>query len=126
MALEQNIRPVSLPAGEDLREHQYRFVKVGADSTIVKIGAAGEGIGVLQSASREGEAATVATEGVSFCVAGGKINSGDLVTSAASGKAVVAGEGDAVKGTAFSDASGDGAVFSVAVNVPSGHVPSGG
>jgi|SRR5690606_38894001 len=119
MALEQSIIPISLPAGEDLTDHQWRFVKVGPNSTIVKAGA-GEGIGVLQVKPIQGEAATTVIGGISFCEAGGQIDAGDLVTSDANGRAVRAQEGDRILGTAVSDASKAGIIFSLLVNVPSG------
>lgn len=121
MALEQNVRPISLPAGEDLTSHQWRFVKVGAGSTFVKAGA-GEGVGVLQNKPTNGEAASVATDGVSFCEAGGAINEGDLVTTDIQGRAVAASPGDVVKGTAAGGASKAGVIFNLIVNVPTGLV----
>lgn len=122
MAFEQNIRPISLPAGEDLTDHQWRFVKIGSDSTIVKAGEE-QAIGVLQVKPTEGEAATVATSGISYCESGGKISPGDLVAADDKGRAVVADEGDEILGTAVTEATDAGHIFSLLVNVPSGVLP---
>src|SRR5690606_19974585 len=117
MAFEQNIRPISGPAGEDLSEHQWGLVKVGADG-YVKTGAGEQAIGVLQNKPEKGHVATIATTGVSNCRAGATINKDDKITSDAKGLAVPATDGDLVIGTANSAASSAGEIFELVVGVP--------
>src|SRR5690606_5669869 len=121
MAFEQNIRPISGPAGADWSSHQWGLVKVGADG-FVKTGAADQAIGVLQSKPEKDQVATVATSGVSVCKAGGTIAVGDEVTSDSSGLAVKATGGDLVIGTAASAAANSGELFELVVGVPTGLV----
>src|SRR5690606_7938190 len=104
MAFEQNIRPISGPAGADLSTHQWGLVKTGA-SGFVKTGAGEQAVGVLQNKPKSGEVATVATSGISVCKAGAAITAGAKVTSDASGLAVTATDDDLVIGTAYSGAA---------------------
>ncbi len=124
MAFEQNIRPISGPAGEDLTSHQWGLVKVGT-SGFVKCGAGEQATGVLQNKPGSGQVATVATAGVSVCKAGGAISVDDKVTSDGGGLAVTAGEGDEVIGTAASAAANSGELFELVVGIPTGLVSVG-
>ena len=102
-------------AGADLTGHQYRWVKLdSADSSkisVIPAAAVGEGIGILQNAPREGEAANVAYLGVSKLVASGAIGVGAAVQSAADGKGVSGGS----MATALTEATAADQILTVVV-----------
>lgn len=120
---EQNIRPISAPAGEDLTGHQWGLVKYNSNGEFVKTAEGEQAIGVLQNKPAKGEAATVAQVGsISFCKAGAPIPAGIAVTSDANGLAVPAESGQKAIGTAATSASQAGEIFSLYVGVPTGTV----
>lgn len=93
MAFDQSPVCVSLPASADLSTKQYLFVELANTGKVSVCNAAGEAaIGVLQDKpAADGRIGQVAVGGISKVFAGsGGIDEGDLVTTDAAGKAIVA------------------------------------
>src|SRR5690606_22942882 len=85
----------------------YRFVKLSGGK-LVLCGADEAGLGVVQDEPAANEAANVMLVGISHVLAGGTINQGNSVKSAANGKAVAADGDDAfIFGIAL-EGGGDG------------------
>jgi hypothetical protein len=81
MAYDNVTQTISLPAGADLRTHQFKLVEINTSGQIVLAATAGQRcLGVLQNEPNTGEPADVAVAGISKCVAGGTIDEGDLIT----------------------------------------------
>lgn len=100
MAGEQDLDCITKPAGADLSERQYRFVKLGSAGTVDVAGTSTRPTGILQNDPGSGKAASVAYSGRSFLKLGGSVDAGDPVTSGELGVGVVAGSGDVARGEA--------------------------
>lgn len=96
MATEQNLLTVTRNAGVDLSGSQYRFVQNSGGVNSILPSAAGDAEGVIQNNPSLNDAATVAIGGTTKLVAGGAIPAGSKLTTAADGRAVVAGAGNRV------------------------------
>jgi hypothetical protein len=93
MAFDQSPVCLSLPVSADLSTKQYLFVELANTGKVSVCNAAGEhAIGVLQDKpAADGRVGQVAVGGVTKVFAGsGGIDEGDLVTTDAAGKAIVA------------------------------------
>ena len=116
MAYEGNIQnlPGAVASG-DLSTHQFKFMVVNSSGQIALNTTAGGVVdGVLQDKpTAAGHAATVAFSGVSKVVASAAITQGALISSTATGKAVTATTGEAVKGRALESAGADGDLIAV-------------
>ena len=98
----------TLVAGADLRESQFRFVKLNAAGRVVRCSVAGErAYGVLLTKANTGEAVNVSkAPGGSFVVAGVNITEvGDEITTNAAGQAIAATANTYVNGIAKQTAS---------------------
>lgn len=115
MAFEEILRSVTMEANADLSTAQYRFLVLdGTTGRVNLAGAGGDAYGVLQNKPKGvGHAATVARSGISKVVAGEAIARGDAIASDATGRAVVAGTGEATCGRAVLAATGAGQIISV-------------
>ena len=89
MAWEQPVMNESTRlAAIDLRDNQFRFVKLDADGLATKITAATDlPYGIQQNDARIGEAVVVMRLGVSKLVGVANLASGDIVGTAADGRA---------------------------------------
>jgi len=86
MATEQILKSVTATAGADLSTHQYKFVKLSANKTVVLCAAATDiPFGILQNDPTSGQAATVAVSGVSKVVFGASIAAGLFAGTSATG-----------------------------------------
>jgi hypothetical protein len=86
MAVQEALISVTLPAGADLRTHQFKFVSIDNAGKVVLTANNALAQGVLQNAPNTNEAATVAISGiVKVKVASGGITAGNAVGSAANG-----------------------------------------
>lgn len=106
-------------SNQDLSAKRYGFVSISgsADQTIAQVAAYGAKIaGVLLTKPKSLEHATVRLAGVTKCVAGGTICAGDVITSNASGVAVV-GSGECyLAGYALSGVA-SGGVFTLNLDI---------
>lgn len=116
MAYEETLRSVSLDADSSLALYtgppgvpgstapnwgkQFRFVKVtGAHQVGLCTAAADLSVGVLQNKpQRTGEAATVATHGISMMQSGALLAAGVAVTSDSTGRAVAVAGAEVARG----------------------------
>ena len=101
MSYENFIRPVSMTAGQDFTNLQYRFVSIAADGQIDPTGYGLEAEGVIQdNPSAAGRVASVMSiEGnITKCVAGGIVRPGKDVMSDAAGRCIEATAGGRVQG----------------------------
>jgi len=112
MAIQENFQTITLVAGADLSELQYRFVGVNASGEAVAAGAGASAIGVLQNDPLQGQAATIAISGVIKVEAGGVVTRGGPVASGANGVAANAANDDNVLGTAL-DTGANGRIISM-------------
>lgn len=88
----------AFPAGADLSTKQHTFVKLNSSGALVSC-VAGDGGHALTYPAVQGESATVALVGESKIILGtGGGNAGQLITSDAAGKAVVAATGNTING----------------------------
>ena len=87
MATQEALISVTLPAGADLRTHQFKFVSVDSNGAVVLTGNNALAQGVLQNAPNTGEAATVAISGIVKVKCDGVVTRGGAVGSAANGLA---------------------------------------
>lgn len=95
-------------AGEDLSAAQYTFVSSDGDE-VTQTGAGEAAVGVLFNAPIENDAASVIRGGEPNVYVGtGGVAIGNLVTSDANGKAVVATTGDVILGEARTAAAAGG------------------
>lgn len=105
MAYEERLEVLSRPAGADLSNlaaNQYRVVRLNASGHVIAIAATTDNpFGVLQNDPRNGQAARVATGGVSKVRLGGTVAAGDRLGVAADGRAVVGALGSRIIGTAI-------------------------
>jgi len=92
MAYEGNLECIpGLVASGDLESDQFKFMVIDSNGEVAKNTTGGAFIaGVLQNKpSAQGQAASVAYDGVSKVVAGSSVSKGDPVRSDVDGKAVV-------------------------------------
>jgi catechol 2,3-dioxygenase-like lactoylglutathione lyase family enzyme len=105
IAYDETLRSISLDADETIGFYtgvpgmrgsldpnggkQYYFVDITGPHQAGLAGAGGDAVGVLQNKPQHpGEAATVAIAGVSYVIAGGLLEAGDSVSSAADGRGI--------------------------------------
>jgi small ligand-binding sensory domain FIST len=112
MAVQEALVSVTLPAGADLRTHQYKFVEIGSGGTILLTGNDGHADGVLLNDPNTGEAATVCIFGVTKVECGAVVTRGGSVASGANGAAKNAATGSSILGTAI-ETGADGRVISI-------------
>lgn len=101
MATRENTSAITLVAGADLSEQQFRFVVVNAAGKAVVAGAGAAAVGVLTNDPLEDQAGTVDIGGVTKVVAGATVAAGARVESNAAGAAITLDSGEAL-GTALS------------------------
>jgi hypothetical protein len=108
MALQEQVRSLSLPANADLSASQFCFVAVNTSGKLVLPSAGGDCIGVLQdkpdAADRIGEVAMLNMSGRLKVKAGATLTAGVKVQSDGSGNAIAALTGDHVLGTTLTGA----------------------
>lgn len=121
MTREISIYTESYVAGDGITgASQYLAVKLTSQENLVVIAGAGEGIGILQNkpeGAASAQAAEVRHHGISRHVVDGNATNiaiGDLITSDAAGKGVVADTiGDLAYGIALEASTADGDIISV-------------
>jgi hypothetical protein len=87
MAVQEALISVTLPAGADLRTHQFKFVSVNSSGAVVLTANDALAQGVLQNAPNTNEAATVAISGIVKVKCSAAVTRGGAVGSAANGLA---------------------------------------
>src|SRR5689334_1292939 len=114
MAVEQNLRPITIPASADLSADQYKFVSVDTNGQIVLTAAGAASAGVQQDKpTAQGDAGSVAVVGqVSKVVAGAAFNAGAKLMVDGSGRGITATTGNFVNAIALEAAAGAGSVVS--------------
>ena len=121
MAFELPGYAFSRVAGEDLSDHQYRFVKLDGSGNVVKVTAiTDEPVGVLQNDPGSGEEATILATGISKLVADSAISIGDELGTSADGEADTIASGTDTTvfkvGKALQAAAGAGTIFSALID----------
>lgn len=120
----ENPENISLAAAADYKtsSKQYYCMDVDTNGKAVLCSAAGQRVvGILQNKPNAGEAATIATEGISKVISGTGITAGDYLKTDANGKAVKAtkagttGVGSDVFGIALTSTTDIGATAIVTV-----------
>jgi hypothetical protein len=103
-------------AGVDLSDNQFKFVKLAADGTLVKIAAATDvPYGVQQNEPIAGDAVEVVRDGVSKLVGAANLAAGDFVGTTSAGIATKLTIGtDTTKYVAGNVVDGNGAANSIA------------
>lgn len=96
MAWEIPIELVSITAGADLSNSQYKAVKIDANGNVVLAGAGENAIGILQNAPEQGKVASVMVLGESKAVYGDTVTAGANLEVDASGRLVPATSGAVV------------------------------
>jgi hypothetical protein len=108
MALQEQVRSLSIPANADLSASQFCFVAVNTSGKLVLPAAGGDCVGVLQdkpdAADRIGEVAMLNMSGRLKVVAGATLTAGVKVQADGSGHAIAALTGDHVLGTTLTGA----------------------
>jgi len=112
MALQEAITSITLPAGADLRTHQFKFVEIDSNGRVALVGNNGHADGVVLNAPNTGEAATVAISGVVKVKCGANVTRGGNVASGANGAAKNAATASSILGTAI-ETGADGRVISI-------------
>lgn len=79
-----------LVSAADLKDEQFKFVKLTASETVNVAGAGEEGIGILQNKPEASQAAEVMHLGVSKLLLAGAVSAGDRIASDANGEGVEA------------------------------------
>jgi hypothetical protein len=87
MAIQEVVSSVTLPAGADLRTHQYKFVSINSSGLIVLASDDAAADGVLLNDPNTGEAANVAIGGIVKVKCGASVTRGGLVATGANGAA---------------------------------------
>ena len=120
MAVENTQICISMPAGEDLSGHQFRFMTVNASGQVVHANAADAKLGVLQNKpSAAGRGAEVCIGGTSKLIASGAINENAYLTSDGDGKAAATTTDNAQVGAlALTPAGADGDTIFAMVTGP--------
>ena len=90
MATYDNTQSVTLMAGADLSDRQYRFVTVDATGRAVAPAAGAAVAGVLQNDPALGQAGLVDIAGITKVVAGAAVTTGARVMTTNVGKAITA------------------------------------
>ena len=101
----------TLVAGADLTASQYRYCVLDGSGNVVTAGAGVAALGVLQNKPAATESVELFSVGGGYVTkveAGALIAIGNKLTPDASGRAVVAGVGDYINGTALEAASAAG------------------
>lgn len=93
MAYKNYQETLTFKAASDFSDDQFAIVELTANAHEVELGAAGEGLGVVQNHPQSGEAATVALAGVTKVKCGGAVSVGQKLTSAATGWAALVTSG---------------------------------
>lgn len=96
---------ISLVAGADLSNSQYRFVSLDNLGRAVVTGAGGSAIGVLSKPGNSGQDVTVVIEGVTKIKGYVSQDAGALVSSTVDGRATEPGEGDFILGRLLEDSA---------------------
>ena len=112
MAVQEAIISVTLPAGADLRTHQFKFVSVDANGAVVLTDNDAKAQGVLQNAPNTGEAATIAISGRVKVACGAGVTRGGDIASGANGAGKNAGTASEVLGTAL-ETGANGRIISI-------------
>lgn len=112
MALQQEVRSLSLPASADLSASQFCFVTIDSNGRIELPAAGADAVGVLQdkpdALDRAGQVGMLNMSGRLKVVSGATMAAGVKVQSDGSGHAIAALTGDHVLGTTLkSSVSGD-------------------
>lgn len=112
-----NAEPEAFVASGDLSACLNRIVTQLATDFKVGLAGAGAGFGVLINAPKDGEFASVVTDGVQLVRVGAAVTAGQYITSAASGWGVVvtSGAGQEVLGKARTGAA-SGMLAAVAID----------
>jgi hypothetical protein len=115
---------ITLVAGADLSTKQYFFVKINTSGQAVLCsGATDKPIGVLQNNPESGEEAAIVVIGGTKLVASASLDEGDLIGTAASGKADAKTPGsdttEFVVGTVIAAAGADNEILTAVVNCAS-------
>lgn len=117
MALQEQVRSLSLPASADLSASQFCFVAIDGNGRIALPAAGGDCVGVLQdkpdALDRVGEVGMLNMSGRLKVVSGAVLAAGVKVQSDASGHALAALTGDHVLGTTLT-AAGIGELIEIA------------
>lgn len=109
----------TLPAASDMTGSQFRFVNMNSSGQAATPSAGGRVVGVRQNKPNTGQAATIVQTGVSIVEGGEAITAGANVATSATGKAMVADEGDEVVGIAFTACGADAEFLAVLLNTSS-------
>lgn len=111
---------ITFKAASNFDTEQFKIVELTANAHEVELGAAGEGIGVVQNHPRSGEAATVSLAGITKVVVGtGGVSVGDFITAAATGWGVVTLSGAATSRSVFGralTAAASGGIATMLIN----------
>lgn len=103
MALQEQVRSLSIPASADLSAQQFRFMAIDGNGRIALPAAGGDCVGVLQdkpdALDRVGEVAMLNMSGKLKVVAGSNLAAGVKIQSDGAGAAIAAASGDHVLGT---------------------------
>ena len=115
---------VTLEAAADLSAKQYMFVKLDSSGKAAAVTAnTDRAIGVLQNAPTAGQEAEVLVVGGTKLVAGEAIAEGAVLSTTSAGKADSITVGTAttqyILGTALTEVSNDGEIFTAVVNCAS-------
>lgn len=106
---------IYVPAGEDLREAQDRFVTFSLAGLVVLPENGGEAVGVLKRTANVGEEAGVFVNGTTSVAVDGVLPSRRMVATTAEGKARVAQPGEVAHG--YSAESSNGSAAAIAVDL---------
>ena len=124
MATEFEGLDISFVAGEDLSNHQYRFVHQADDDTVDLLDSTSEfPVGVLQNAPASGEIAVVRVSGISKlvmndAVAVGTLLKAEYVDASDNGKGDAADtEGDIIRGVCVQASGAEDDVGAVLLGV---------
>lgn len=105
MALQQEVRSLSLPASADLSASQFCFVALDGNGRIALPSAGADCVGVLQdkpdALDRAGQVGMLNMSGRLKVISAAVITAGQKVKADAAGKALVATTGTHVLGTAL-------------------------
>lgn len=122
MATHNYLDTFSAKAAADLSAKQYYAVKLSAADTVALVAAATDRVaGILVNKPKQGQAATVVTEGICECVSDGSstaIAVSDLVGPDSGGKMVKKTTADTnACGVAHDASSADGTIIRVRLNL---------
>lgn len=112
MSGEQGLECITKPAASDLRQKQYRFVKLNSSGKLALAADGGKATGILQNAPNTDEAGACAYEGRSFLVLGDTVTQGNDVASDTNGEGVPPATGDEILAEAL-ESGVDGDIISV-------------